>query len=206
MTLLLERLIQPTVGAIAERIHQDQLTNLTYPQCKKVAVQVVKRLKAEWVIKQPNEKLVKASDKYPNENNVTPIKQGEKTGGDTVAENRPSDRTATVANDRSGTVKTVEKKDTVQAIDYGALEKDSFDKLYAHISGLVKAKKLKPSARELATETHKFIKEDSQLKKTAVSLPECRYLANQVRDKMLMEQVIIDNPKYKNGLPKYLVA
>ena len=42
---------------------------------------------------------------------------------------------------------------------------NSFDKLYAHISGLVKAKKLKPSARELATETHQFIKEGQPTKK-----------------------------------------
>ena len=193
--------LQPTVGAIAERIHQDQLTNLTYPQCKKVAVQVVKRLKAERVIKQPNEKLVKASDKYLTENNVTPIKQGEKTGGEPSLENRPSNLGGQVKNDLGGQVKLGSEKGQVQTV----IKATDFNALYLHISGQVKTGKLKPSIPAVKKEVHKFVKSESEdLKK--VSLLDCHVLTMQIRDKMLNDGIIKENPNYKNGLPKYLVA
>ena len=114
----------------------------------------------------------------------------------------PSDLAGQVETNLAGQVKNGSKKGQVKKV----LHKDDFTPLYVYISGQVKAGKLKPSIPAVKKEVHKYTKQKSNMKNSSVSLPECAYLTMQIRDKMLNDGIIKENPNYKNGLPKYLVA
>lgn len=94
----------------------------------------------------------------------------------------------------------------VKPLDIVVLSGDSFDKLYAHVSAKVRAKKIKPSAPALRKCVKDYIKSYEKLKASAIALPECGYLADQIRDRMLGDRIIQENPEYRNGLAKYLKA
>ncbi len=97
-------------------------------------------------------------------------------------------------------------KDRVKPLKSDVLTKNNFDLLYAYVSKKVADKSIRLSMDAMTNCVRDYVKNHERLKKTAIAIPECRYLATEIRDRMLKEGIIKDNPNYKNGLPKYLVA
>ena len=91
-------------------------------------------------------------------------------------------------------------------MDVAILTDDSFNTLYKHVSTKVKAQQIKPSAPALRKCVKDYIKNHEKLKASAIALPECGYLADQIRDRMREEGVIKENPNYRNGRAKYTLA
>ena len=54
--------------------------------------------------------------------------------------------------------------------------------------------------------THQHLKQNPALDKHALSITHSNYLVNQIRDKMLATQFIIENSNYRKGKSKYLLA
>ena len=117
-----------------------------------------------------------------------------------------ADRTATVADDRSGTVQVSNKNGQEKAVYSTLLDTKSFDRMYAVIRANILNKTITPSARSLANVVVDSIKNDDDIALITVSLPECRQLANKVRERLVAESIIKENPHYKNGCAKYVLV
>ena len=148
-------------------------------------------------------KTTKKKDNKPTENHPIPepettLKTADKTNPDNLVGKAPPDLADKVGQgDPQGKVKPM---------DTAVLSGNSFDKLYAHVSSKVKTKKIKPSAPALRKCVKDYVKNHEKLKASAIALPECGYLADQIRDRMLEEGIIKENPNYKNGLAKYMMV
>jgi len=84
------------------------------------------------------------------------------------------------------------------------LSNNSIEKLYTHVAEKVQTNTIKPTAPALRKCVKDYIKNHEKQKASAIALPECAYLADQVRKRLLEEGVIRENPEYRNGLPKYV--
>ena len=156
------------------------------PKCKKVAKSIMEK----WQKENPNNR--------PSE--------GENMGAKPSIKSHPSDLSDKVQGDLSDKVKTGQQKDKVQSLKIDVLNHDNFDQLYKHVSSKVSATEINPSMPVMTKCVQAYVKNNEHLKASSISLPDCRYLSVQIRDRMLEEGIIKNNPNYKNGLPKYLVA
>jgi len=117
-----------------------------------------------------------------------------------------SNRTATVEGEPNQKLKKGDVKNEDMAL-YGAISgADNFDKMYLLIRYDVLNGIIAPSARSLSNSVVDFVRNDQEIRSITVSLPECRQLANEIRKKLLSENVIEENPDYKNGCAKYVVV
>ncbi len=80
-----------------------------------------------------------------------------------------------------------------------------FDELYKHVKTKINEGE-KLSVTNMRKIAHSHIKDNPDLKNTSLSIPETSYLVDKIRDKMINENFIIDNPDYTNGKAKYLLA
>jgi len=111
-----------------------------------------------------------------------------------------------VAVDRTATVNTKPEKSVDMALYQTASDAKSFDAMYLLIRADIINGNITPSARSLANKVVEFAQNDKKIKRITVSIPECRQLANEIRKRLLNEKVIKENPDYKNGCAKYVVA
>jgi len=169
--------LEPTIDAIARRIHQDKSVNLIMPKCKKVAKYVVEKWQKENLNNRPSE-------------------------GENVEVDRPI-RKGTMGGDsepiRMGAMGDLDTKGTV-------LKKVDFDKVYTHVKNKVSAKEIKLSRASVTKCINDYIKTVSELEAYKISLIDSQNVGKAVIEKLYAEGIIKNNPNYKNGLPKYLVA
>jgi len=86
------------------------------------------------------------------------------------------------------------------------IKKTDFDALYEHVKQQVKAGKINLSVTNMRKVSHAYIKANIAIKNTSTSIPETGYLVDKIKDRMLDENFIIENPNYSNGKAKYLLA
>ncbi len=86
------------------------------------------------------------------------------------------------------------------------IQKIDFDAVYKHIKQKIGDGKIRLSITNMRKLAHRYIKANSALKNTSISIPETSYLVDKIKDKMLKEKFIIENPHYSNGKAKYLLV
>ena len=86
------------------------------------------------------------------------------------------------------------------------IKRTDFDALYEHVKQQVKSGKINLSVTNMRKVSHAYIKANIAIKNTSTSIPETGYLVDKIKDKMLDENFIIENPNYSNGKAKYLLV
>ena len=141
-----------------------------------------------------------------NENNTTSSKTPENKehkNHANVDRHGVSGGSERVSTDRVGTVSP-----TVSARSNDGkniLGESSFNDLYQHVKTQVEEGKIKLSIRNMRKTAHRYIKDHATMKTASISMPETHYLVDKIRDRMIDENFIIDNPDYTNGKAKYLL-
>lgn len=193
--------LEPLAGKIAERIHTDQLSTVNFSQAKKIAIQVVKKLNTEGVINRPSDPSKTGQKGSPDVPDASGSKTGVKTG-ERVASKR-------VSHSQNMEAKMVLKGDAGQpdkTENTPKFDPVSFDKIYVHVSGKVKSQKVNISLKSVKNCVNDYVSNNSQIEALKISIVESQKVANAIINRLHDEGVIIDNPDYRNGLPKYLVV
>ena len=151
-------------------------------------------------------KRMRKAEKYRAKIDPTGWENAAKTTPKAADKTDPDNLVGKVQPDLADKVGQGDPQGKVKPMDTVVLSGNSFDKLYTHVSSQVKAEKIKPSAPALRKCVKDYVKNHEKLKASAIALPECGYLADQIRDRMLEEGIIRENPNYKNGLAKYVMV
>jgi hypothetical protein len=86
------------------------------------------------------------------------------------------------------------------------LKKSDFEDLYQHVKQQIETGKVNLSIANMRKIAHAYIKDNIVLKNSLASIPETSYIVDKIKEKMLSEHFIINNPDYSNGKVKYLRA
>ena len=86
------------------------------------------------------------------------------------------------------------------------LKKTDFNGLYQHVKQQIETGKISLSITNMRKVSHAYIKANIAVKHSLASIPETGYLVDKIKEKMLAENFIIDNPNYSNGKAKYLLG
>ena len=101
---------------------------------------------------------------------------------------------------------STDRADSVSDTEPTRLKTDIFDALYEHLKQQLIEGDIKPSTRVMRAEAHGYIKANSGTKNITLSLPETGNLVTKIFNKMIDDDVLIENPNHKNGTAKYLLA
>jgi hypothetical protein len=130
-----------------------------------------------------------------NRNNTE--NQQDKNKGVEQSENLPmSNRTRTVKNTEKNTPK----------IAINSLQITPESALYQHVKEQLQNQTIVPTARQVKTACYNYLKGQNLQDDRSLTMPKCTRLANTVIAQLLTEKIIIDNPHFKRGLPKYIKA